>query len=131
MKRILLLPALFLSLQSFAQEPYFDFKKFKENKNGGSIVPLELSNRYKTISKDSLEKIIRTLEQLQYSPGFGKLVLTRPNGSGIYILPQDNMPCLVPDLSQFNMPVMGRGMKISGMPPDGRPPVPLIPPQDK
>jgi|GEM_PF-5578346 len=27
-----------------------------------------------------------------------------PNGSTVYSLPLDNMPCLVPDMRQFNMP---------------------------
>ena len=28
------------------------------------------------------------------------------NGNKIYTLPQDNMPCVVPDLSPYNMPVV-------------------------
>jgi len=28
-----------------------------------------------------------------------------PNGNKLILLPQDNMPCVVPDLSPFNMPV--------------------------
>jgi len=29
-----------------------------------------------------------------------------PNGNKLILLPQDNMPCVVPDLSAFNMPVV-------------------------
>ena len=47
----------------------------------------------------------------------GTLVYTQPNDTRVYALPQDNMPCLVPDMSQFNMPVLGKGTKITGMPP--------------
>ena len=28
-----------------------------------------------------------------------------PNGNKLFLLPQDNMPCVVPDQSPFNMPV--------------------------
>ena len=35
-----------------------------------------------------------------------KLLNTLPNGNKVYALPQDNMPCVVPDVSQFNMPVV-------------------------
>jgi hypothetical protein len=28
-----------------------------------------------------------------------------PKGNRMYALPQDNMPCIVPDMHQFNMPV--------------------------
>jgi hypothetical protein len=34
-----------------------------------------------------------------------KLLMVLPNGNKLSVLPQDNMPCIVPDLSQFNMPV--------------------------
>ena len=34
-----------------------------------------------------------------------KLSHTLANGSKIYLLPQDNMPCIVPDTQQFSMPV--------------------------
>ena len=34
-----------------------------------------------------------------------KLSHTLPNGNKVYILPQDNMPCIVPDMQQFSMPV--------------------------
>lgn len=35
-----------------------------------------------------------------------KLQYTLPNGNKVYALPQDNMPCVVPDVSQYNMPVV-------------------------
>jgi len=57
----------------------------------------------------------------------GTLVYTKPDGTRVYALPQDKMPCLVPDMSQFNMPVMGKGIKITGMPPGSAPPNNIIP----
>ena len=35
-----------------------------------------------------------------------RLLNTLPNGNKVYALPQDNMPCVVPDVSQYNMPVV-------------------------
>jgi hypothetical protein len=34
------------------------------------------------------------------------------SGTKVYTLPQDNMPCVVPDMNQFNMPNAGTGIKI-------------------
>lgn len=34
-----------------------------------------------------------------------KKLHTLPNGNTVYALPQDNMPCVVPDMKQFSMPV--------------------------
>lgn len=150
MKRILFfLPVLFL-IKAAAQEPYYDFKKFKENDllkdssekqsgkiqpfskvmgrivwsgpNGGFILPLD-----KNMSIDSLEKYSGQTQLLQRNQASAKLPFTQPNGTRVYALPQDNMPCLVPDMSQFKMPVMGKGMKISGMPPGSSPPNSIIP----
>jgi hypothetical protein len=38
-------------------------------------------------------------------PGSAKPLMILQNGNKVSILPQDNMPCVIPDLSQFNMPV--------------------------
>lgn len=34
------------------------------------------------------------------------------SGTNVYTLPQDNMPCVVPDMKQFSMPNAGTGIKI-------------------
>jgi len=34
---------------------------------------------------------------------------TLPNGNKVYTLAQDNMPCVKPDMSQFNMPNVADG----------------------
>jgi len=41
------------------------------------------------------------------------------------------MACVVPDLSQFNMPVVGTNVKITGMPPGYKIPAPIIPQENK
>ena len=150
MKRLFfLLPVLFF-IKASAQEPYYDFKKFRENNlskdslkmlseksqplskimgritfsqpNGTFILPL-----YKNMSKDSLQAIMEIMQKLSEKQRMGTLVYTKPNGTRVYALPQDNMPCLVPDMSQFNMPVMGKGTKVTGMPPGSLPPNEIIP----
>ena len=147
MKRLFfLLPVLFF-IKAAAQEPYYDLKKFRENilskdslkkysgkpqplgkvmgritwsdPNGSFILPLD-----KTMSIDSLQKIMQKISEKQH---MGTLAYTQPNSTRVYALPQDQMPCLVPDMSQFNMPVMGKGIKITGMPPGSVPPYNIIP----
>lgn len=123
MKKIFLLSVMFFTLQACAQEPYYDFKKFKDNMNEGMLVPLDKNKQAEIISKDSLQKLLKHLAQKQYSQNFGELVITQPNGTKVYSLPVDNMLCLVPDLSRYNynMPVAGTGIKLTGMPPGSAP----------
>ena len=150
MKRLFfILPVLFF-IKASAQEPYYDLKKFRGNNlskdslkklseksqplskimgritfsqpNGTFILPLG-----KNLSKDSLQAIIEMMQKLSEKQHMGTLVYTKPNGTRVYALPQDNMPCLVPDMSQFNMPVLGKGTNITGMPPGSLPPNEIIP----
>jgi len=149
MKRLFfLLPVLFF-IKASAQEPY-DFKKFKENDipnnplkklppkpppsgkvrrgitlsgpSGTLNLPLD-----QNISIDSLQKIMEIMQKFRGNQHIGELVFTQPNGTKVYALAQDQMPCLVPDISQFNMPVVGKGAKITGMPPGSFPPYNIIP----
>jgi len=150
MKRLFcLLPILFF-IKVSAQGPYYDFNKSRENyllkdslkkhlgktqplsrimgrivysqPNGTFILPLD-----KNIPLDSLQPIIETLQKLSEKQHRGTLVYTKPDGTRIYALPQDQMPCLVSDMSQFNMPVVGKEIKITGMPPGFFPPKDIIP----
>jgi hypothetical protein len=52
---------------------------------------------------------------------------TLPNGDKVYLLPQDHMPCIVPDASQYNynMPVYKE--EIMGTIPNASPPIQIIP----
>jgi len=129
MKKIILLPAIFFTLQAFAQEPYYDFKKFKGNMSGGMLLPLDKNKHGEIISNDSLQKLIENFQNKQYSPNIGELLMTQPNGTKIYALQGDNMPCLVPDLSRtnYNMPILMNGKKITGMPPGSASPNSIFP----
>ena len=131
-KLFFLLPVLFF-IKAFGQEPY-DFKKLKENdlskdllkKHSEKTPPLNkvrgritLSDPSGTIilpfdknmSIDSLQKITDVLQKIREKQHTGTLVFTLLNGTKVYTLPQDHMPCLVPDISQFNMPVFGKRSK--------------------
>ena len=150
MKRLFFfLPVLFF-IKVCAQEPYYDFKKSRENNlskdslkkfsgkiqplskvigrivwadpNGTFILPLD-----KNMSIDSLPAIMEMMQKLSEKQHLGTLIYTKSNGTKVYVLPQDNMTCLVPDMSQFNMPVLGKGIKITGMPPGSLPPKEIIP----
>jgi hypothetical protein len=148
-KLFFFLPVLFF-IKASAQELNYDFKKFRENdlskdsfkKPPGKIHPLSKimgkiiwsdPNRTfilplnKSMSIDSLQKIMEVMQKIREKQHPGTLVFTQPNGTKVYALPQDHMPCLVPDLSQFNMPVIGKGTKITGMPPGPLPPLEIIP----
>ena len=111
-------------IKASAQEPYYDFKKFKRDKEGSFIAPPD-----KKMSEDSLQKKLEKIQQLQTRQTMGRLVFTQPNGTKVYSLPADNMSCIVPDLSQYNynMPNAAKGVNVSGMPPGSVPPNKMIP----
>ena len=150
MKGLFFLLLVLFSIKVSAQEPYYDFKKFRENNlakdsfkkqpgktqplskvmgkivwadpNGNFILPLD-----ENMSIDSLQKIMGMIQKLRENQSMGTLVHTNPNGTRVFALPQDHMPCIVPDLSQFNMPVVDKGRKITGMPPGSLPRNEIIP----
>jgi len=113
MKKFLFLVPILFFLNAAAQQ---------QNNNGSWLVPLD-----KNISQDSLQKIITKLNNQNRSQA--TLLHRFANGTKMYALPQDNMPCLVPNTSHYNMPVMGKEIKLYGMPP-GSQPQPLIPKAD-
>lgn len=63
---------------------------------------------------------IRPLPQAPGKQLLMKKLDSLPNGNLVYQLPQDHMPCLVPDLRMFNMPVL-RPLVPSTMPNAARP----------
>lgn len=126
MKKILLLLAVFLVIKASGQQPYYDFKKFKENKGRSVLIPMT-----KPASKDYLQRIMEKIVQGNKMNSVAKLIFTQPNGAKVYSLPQDNMMCLVPDMSQFNMPNPANGKKTTGMPPGTAPPFKILPDNNK
>ena len=61
-----------------------------------------------------------------YSLSADRLLTQLSNGTKIYRLPQDNMPCLVPDMNQFNMPNVGYNIKLYKYPEPGSIPNPVF-----
>lgn len=76
----------------------FSFASAQNNKDTWVIpVPPKPNTNISTLPKTY---------NFNYSPGIldqAKLLHTLPNGSKVYALPQDNMPCVVPDMSQYTM----------------------------
>ena len=56
------------------------------------------------IQKDSTPSLIDNFYTNRNTESLAKLSYTLPNGDKVYILPMDNMPCVVPGFPQNNMP---------------------------
>jgi hypothetical protein len=124
MKRLFfLLPVLFF-IKVSAQDPYEDYKKFKEKILLDSLKAWE--KFYMTI--DSSHFWNQKMKNTAIFQTMGKLIFIQPNGTKVYSLPQDNMICFVPDLSQYNynMPNPAK-KKVTGMPPGSAPQYKIIP----
>ncbi len=97
-------------------------------------IGIDLENKLK---KYNLINPIDSLNNLHnkklYSPFSGakaQFSHALANGDKVFLLPQDHMPCIVPDMSQyyFNMPVY-KG-KINGTIPNASPPLQIIPKEE-
>ena len=87
-----------LTTASAQQNDFFDPQRHLEKKNKSKFQPLI---RKPLQTNPDFPKFSAT----NLSPQVGaKLSHTLPNGNKVYLLPTDNMPCVVPDMSQFNMP---------------------------
>ncbi len=122
-KIIFLLPVLFC-LKATTQQPYYDFKTFKEH----SPIYKAPDNRA-PLDAESLQKFKDLLEEKTRANAPGRLEFTFPNGDNVYAMPVGNMPNLVPDLSRtnYNMPILKHGEKVTGMPPGSVPQYHVIP----
>jgi len=108
-----------------AQQPYYDFKKYLEKKKQPLIVDKNVSKLNPFVFNQSLINLKNVIQPQ------GKLSQTLSNGNKVYILPNDNMICIVPNMQEFNMPNPGRKMPIIGMPPYRMPRFKLIPEEGK
>ena len=97
MKKILLIAGVTGFITATAQEPgFFDIQKHLEKKSKNSFRPLL---RKPTQMFPSTPKLSESLKPDRLAT----LSHSLPNGNPVYLLPQDNMPCIVPDMNQFNM----------------------------
>ena len=122
MKKLFIFTAVFFALTASAQEPYRYQGPFVQKITGD-----HLNEFYKKLGKDTIPNFADHLSMSLPKMPTAKYLFTQPNGTRVYSLPQDKMPCVVPDLSQFNMPIVGKGIKTNGMPPGSSPQQKLIP----
>jgi hypothetical protein len=79
------------------QNDVIDIQKYLENKN----------------KKEKAGTFTNPLSGAYFPPLCGTYYrdsFTLSNGNKVHSLPQDNMPCVIPDMSQFNMPVIKPGL---------------------
>jgi|GEM_PF-1883603 len=79
------------------------------------------------LKADTLSRPLATM--IDISEPQARLLHTLPNGNKVYALPQDNMPCVVPEVKS-TMPVAGRssaGLFNYNMPVIGLRKTPLVP----
>jgi hypothetical protein len=91
----------FCILQAQEKATPFDPKNYLEQKilNTNPIKEWSLKNK---VTDERFKKLL--------VPGFSITIsgnnYNLSNANKVIILPQDNMPCMVPDMKQFNMPVL-------------------------
>lgn len=117
MKIFFLTLTVFGFLVASSQTSYYNFKKFQEEKN----------SLLKQMKKALVNHIPVPKKSYNYFNPQAVLLFTQPNGNKVYSLPKDNMICIVPDLSNFNMPNIAKNKIVSGMPPGRIPPYKIIP----
>lgn len=97
MKKIAVLIAaftLFTSAVSAQQDDFFDIQKYMEKKNKENKQQQKL-----TLIKPSFKNLFINSPSSQF---YNKTLLhTLLNGNKVYLLGQDNMPCVVPDMKKF------------------------------
>lgn len=91
MKKLLFPAGIFICIAASAQQsgaPYLRIIPPQSNTNApDTFMAYNLNEANPVIAKATLSHIL-------------------VNGSKVYILPQDNMPCVVPDTSPYHMPVV-------------------------
>lgn len=131
MKRIAFLLLVFSTSISYAQIPQtYPGSRTLVEKNKLNYNPNKLNKNktdffYKQLMKNQFNS--SNINSLTFLNPKAKFSHSLPNGNKVYFLPLDNMPCIVPDMSQFNMPNAGRKIKAKGMPPGSSPPHKIIP----
>ena len=119
MKKLFICAALIAcSVIVYAQEKTSpSFRNYLKNKNpfplynphvfnlpGKSNIHIDALKNGNDLKIDELKKFLD--KEKEGSTLFsGTLAGLLPNGNKLFLLPQDNMPCVVPDQSPFNMPV--------------------------
>lgn len=109
------------SIVSAQNNDYQDFyNRFKKPLVAKPALP-----RYDALRKHDPVQAISAL------PSFptAKLLFNMSNGNKVYALPQDGMPCIVPDMNRFTIPNSGKGIPLYRYPALGAIPNPALEPQ--
>jgi len=94
MKKIsLIIFILTFSFASAQQNEFFDIQKHLEKKQ-------KEAKKSQFRIKPFSEKLMASYTASSLQP---RLIDELPNGNKVYALPQDHMPCIKPDMNQFNM----------------------------
>lgn len=95
LKKIFLLASILaFSFASAQQNEFFNIEKYMQKKQ------TELKKSQFRIHRFP-ENVTTTYSVPTSQP---QLIAELPNSNKVYALPQDHMPCIKPDMSQFNMP---------------------------
>lgn len=124
MKKIIFFLLIMDFVTASSQLPKYGFEKFLKN-NKQTV----FDNR-NSFSPDTTRLSPTLLYAQNPREQQAKYLFSLANGTKVYALPIDNMPCIVPDIHQFNMPNAGKGIKASGMPPGAFTPYKIIPDSD-
>lgn len=95
MKSLLLAAAIFSTCVVAAQNDLY--KDYLEKHKKPLVIPM-------TRNSDSLLMKVGTVNDGPAAFPDARLEAVLSNGSKVYALPQDNMPCVVPDMKQFSVP---------------------------
>jgi hypothetical protein len=84
---------------SAQQNDFFDIQKYlqKKRKENNPIIKNPLLTKPSVPNTFTLFKLDNPTNQRKFSH-------TLSNGDKVYLLSQDNMACIIPDMKQFNMP---------------------------
>lgn len=96
-------------------------------------LPMQKFKSFKDIPQPQLDSLLKKIRSGNRIVGFPSARYSHRslNGASIYLLSPDNMPCVVPDMKQFNMPNYGKNLPAYGMPPAGKPFKKIIPDTEK
>lgn len=101
-----------------------------ENNISSRMYSPKPTKRFRFRPGHDLSNLKRNFTLPETNNALARLSHVLPNGNKVYILPQDNMPCIVPDTRGYNMPV-GWGNVNSDEGIYATPPLRVIPAPDK
>ena len=98
MKNIFIIASILaFSFASAQQNDFFDIQKHLQQK-----IKDEINQKQKEQLQSLFKPKISTLFLKPIPVPQIKFLESLPNSDKVYILPEDNMPCIVPDMTQFN-----------------------------